>query len=172
MGDDFRMPPRSAGVLVLLSVLLVILIIIALAGRTDSPWSRPLAILLLAVAIAAFAWFLSSSRRTRFELSSQGLRIRQTAYGRTIPAASLKAREARLLDLARDRDYQPRWRTNGLGLPDYQLGWFRLRNKTKALLFVTDRDRVVLLPTSEGYSVLMSVSEPERFLRTLQERMR
>ena len=129
----------------------------------------PFSIIMLAVVIAVFGLFLASSRRTRFELSSQGLSIRGTPYGRRMPVSSLKAEEIRLLDLVRDQDYRPRWRTNGLGLPDYKLGWFRLRNKTKALLFVTDWHQVVLLPTTEGFSLLMSVSEPERFIRTLQE---
>ena len=43
------------------------------------------------------------------------------------------------------------------------------RMKTKALLFVTDRRQVVYLPTTEGFSVLMSVSEPDRFMHALHE---
>ena len=62
----------------------------------------------------------------------------------------------------------PRWKTNGVGLPGYQAGWFRLRRGGKALLFVTDRTRVVFVPTNEGYSVLLSVPDPDVFLRTLR----
>ena len=42
-------------------------------------------------------------------------------------------------------------RTNGIGLPHYLAGWFRLCNGTKALMFVTDRRNVVLIPTTLGF---------------------
>ena len=71
------------------------------------------------------------------------------------------------MDLTESREYQPRWRTFGTGLPGYRAGWFRLRNREKALLYVTDGSRVVYIPTRDNYSVLLSVAEPERFLQAL-----
>jgi hypothetical protein len=41
-------------------------------------------------------------------------------------------------------------------------------NGEKSLLFVTDRKRVVYVPTRDGYSVMMSVPQPEQFVATLQ----
>ncbi len=60
-----------------------------------------------------------------------------------------------------------RTRTNGAGLPGYQAGWFRLQSGEKALVFVTDLERVVYVPTNEGYSLLLSVEEPDEFLDAL-----
>ena len=53
-------------------------------------------------------------------------------------------------------------------MPGYRSGWFRLRDGEKALLYVTDPTRVVYVPTTEGYSVLLSVAEPDVFLSSLR----
>lgn len=121
----------------------------------------------LLLMVGLFAWFAYSSRNVRFEVSNEGLRIGGGMYGRTIPASSLVVDGAKVLDLRRDCDYQLRWRTNGAGLPGYQAGWFKLRNGEKSLCFVTDTSRIVYVPTTEGYSVLVSVARPEEFRSTL-----
>ena len=124
---------------------------------------------LLLLMVALFAWMAYSSRHTRFEISPQGLQISNTMYGRTIPGSALLTGGVRVLDLGRDRQYRPKWKTNGAGLPGYQAGWFKLHNGEKSLLFVTDRKRVVYVPTRDGYSVMMSVARPEQFVAALRE---
>jgi len=124
-------------------------------------------VLMLGMA-AMFGYFAVASRTARFELSAQGLAIHSAPYGRTLPASALLPEQATLVDLRSDRELQPTLRTNGIGLPGYAAGWFRLRKGEKALLFVTDPSRVVYLPTREGYSVLLSVAEPERFIEALR----
>ena len=69
------------------------------------------------------------------------------------------------MDLTESPNYRPVWRTNGAGLPGYGSGWFGLANGDQALIFVTDKRRVVYLPTREGYSLLLSVQEPDKFWR-------
>ena len=128
--------------------------------------------LLMLLLVALFMWLAYSSRNVRFELSGGGLNIAGVMYGRQIPASALRADGVRVLDLHRDRDYQMRWRTNGAGLPGFSAGWFKLRNGEKSLCFVTDRSRVVYVPTSEGYSVLLSVPEPEAFKTALADALR
>jgi hypothetical protein len=130
-------------------------------------WLMAAISLMLLAIIALFAWLAYSSRHTRFEVSPEGLQIASTMYGRTIPAAALVVDGVRVLDLSTDREYRPRWRTNGAGLPGYQAGWFKLRNGEKSLCFITDRKRVVYVPTTNGYSVMVSVERPEEFKATL-----
>jgi hypothetical protein len=101
-------------------------------------------------------------------VGEEGLKIVGDVYGRTIPARELIADQARALDLTLDRDHALALRTNGVGLPGYRSGWFRLRNGEKALVFVTDARRVVYIPTRAGYSVLASVVEPDRFVEALR----
>ncbi len=124
-----------------------------------------LPVLLILAAVAALLIFTTfSAKRTRFEVSQKGLRIRGDLYGRTISRDKLAPEEAIALDLHREIDWRPKWRTNGTALPGYQSGWFRLRNNEKALLFLTDWHHVVKLPTRDGYTVMLSVAEPDAFI--------
>jgi hypothetical protein len=116
-----------------------------------------------------FGYLAYSSHFVKFELSPQGLRITGDIYGTKIAKDSLKIDEVLIINLRENKPYQPKWRTNGVGLPGYLSGWFRLNNKEKALLFVTDQKNVVYLPTNKGYSVMMSMKQPEEFVRILQE---
>ncbi|MBW2414115.1 MAG: hypothetical protein JRG76_06345 [Deltaproteobacteria bacterium] len=106
--------------------------------------------------------------RGGFELSPDGLRLRGAVYGRMIPATSLDAGAARLVDFRTEPGLRPRRRTNGIGLPGYLAGWVTLHNGDRALTFLTDYSRVVYIPTSEGYGVMLSVCEPDQFLSRLR----
>jgi hypothetical protein len=110
-----------------------------------------------------------SSRHIRFEVDPSGLRISGGMYARFIPASRLQVDQMSSLYLGRDRDHRLKWRTNGVGLPGFSSGWFKLRNGEKALVFVTDQSRVVRIPVRDGYSIFMSVAEPERFVQTCRE---
>jgi hypothetical protein len=110
-----------------------------------------------------------SSRHVRFEVDKQALHIRGDMYGRDIDLSNLRIADAKLVNLNEAVELQPRMRTNGAGLPGYSSGWFRLRDGEKALLFVTERTRVVYIPTSEGYSLLLSVSDADRFLASFKQ---
>jgi hypothetical protein len=84
-----------------------------------------------------------------------------------IPASQLRTAEAVRVDFAASPELRPRRRTMGTGLPGYQSGWFRLHNGERALLYLTDRTRAVHVPTTEGYSLLLSPAEPDAFLAAL-----
>jgi hypothetical protein len=119
--------------------------------------------------LVLFGYIAWSSRNVRFEVSPAGLRIRGDLFGRMIPARSLRVDDASVLDLNCAREYRPKRRTFGTGLPGYGAGWFKLRNGEKALLFVTDRSRIVRIPTRDGYSVMLSVAEPDKLLAALRQ---
>jgi hypothetical protein len=124
-------------------------------------------VILLAI-LTLIGVFAYASHWAQFEISPTGLTIRGDLYGRHIPAAALILEEAKAVDLNENKALSLKWRTNGAGFPGYCSGWFQLGNDSKALVFVTDRRRVVYLPTQAGYAVLLSVAEPEQFLRTLR----
>lgn len=123
---------------------------------------------IVALAMAMLATTIIASRSARFEVTSEGLRLRGDLYGRLIPRSQLRLGEARRVDLASERNLQPSWRTMGTGLPGYQAGWFRLRSGEKALLYLTDRSRAVYIPTTESYSLLLSPMDPDGFLSRLR----
>ena len=76
--------------------------------------------------------------------------------------------EARRVDFSVTPELVPARRTLGTGLPRYQSGWFRLKNGEKALLYLTDRSRAVYIPTTAGYSVVISPANPDAFLEALK----
>jgi hypothetical protein len=143
------------------------------SAEAQSATSALLRILLTAaflvpIAIAVLMGFIAySTRRVRFELLDQGLRIRGDLFGRLIPRTTLRFKDARILNLKQDTAHRPCLRTFGVGLPGYSSGWFRLNDRSKGLLFLTDPSRAVYLPTADGYALLISPADPEGFLQAL-----
>lgn len=122
----------------------------------------------LLVALLLFlAYVAMSGRLSRFEVSPEGLRLRGDLYGRLIPMDALRIAEAQILRLEKTSQFWPTRKTVGSNLPGYYSGWFKLRSGEKALLYVTDRRQVVYVPTTKGYSVMLSVREPQRLLEAL-----
>ena len=132
-------------------------------------WTLGIFAILIAFLLCISGYIAYSSRHVQFEISATELYIRGDIYGRRIPLTSLKIDRAKKVNLAQEESYRPKWRTNGIGLPGYASGWFKLNNGEKGLLFVTYSKKLVYLPTTEGYSLLMSVQEPDQFLQSLQE---
>lgn len=109
----------------------------------------------------------TGARSSRFEVSAEGLRLRGDMYGRLVPADQILGGSARRVDFTVTPQLRPGIRTVGTGLPGYRAGWFRLRNGEKALVYLTDFSRAVYVPTTAGYSVLVSPSDPDRFLTAI-----
>lgn len=144
--------------------------LIPAAGRALAwLWGIAVFLLLLGAFFGGIAW---RSRAGVVELSDEGLRVKNILYGRSLSWAEIAGEEVVAIDLAHHdgRAWSPRWRTNGLGVPGLQLGWFRLRNGTKGLLFVTDYRRVVRVPTHAGYDILLSAQQPEEMAARIRAR--
>lgn len=140
---------------------------IAPAGRGPLYIIIPVLFVLVAVAvILLMAWH--ASQTANFTVSPEGLRLRGDLYGRMIPAGELRVAEARVVPVDRTSEYRPRSRRFGTGMPGYGAGWFRLANGEKSLVYITRSDRAAYVPTTEGYSVLLTVREPERFVASLK----
>lgn len=125
--------------------------------------------LILVLLLALFVYTGYSMKNGRFEVTDQGLAIKTGAYGRFIPKEIIVRENVRTLNLNTFDEYKPRWRTNGIGLPGYSEGWFKLKNGEKALLFVTDSSKVVYIPTTKGYSIILSPQNPEQLAYTVKE---
>jgi hypothetical protein len=101
-------------------------------------------------------------------VSTDGLRLRVPLYGRLVPLSSLELTSAHPVDLVKGGEFSMSWRTNGIGLPGYSVGWFKLSNGGKALAAVTDRHHVAWIPTRDGYSLLVSVADPQALIDALR----
>lgn len=167
----FRITPaRRAAVLVPAGLLVVV------AVAVWSMWHAPgtpgavrglltATTLLGAVVIGGTAL---GSQRSRATVAPDALRVRGDVYWRTVPRTALRPEAARIVDLRATRELQPTLRLFGTALPGYLAGWFRLRDGSRAFLAVTDRRRVVHVPTAGGAALLLSPDDPEGFLAALR----
>ena len=82
-------------------------------------------------------------------------------YGQEFEAGEVDWQQAQLINLSQAPQFAPSRRTNGLGLTGYSLGWFTLKNDHKALVSLTSNEQVLLVPTDKGYTLLLSVENPQ-----------
>lgn len=108
-------------------------------------------------------------RRQRLSLDSQGLSVATTFYKRSLPLASLKLDQARVIHLAEHIDFKPRLKTNGTSLPGLKSGWYRLANGNKALVSLRQGEQVLWLPTSEGYDLLLEPIDARQLIEHLRQ---
>ena len=127
--------------------------------------------LLLTFVLVALVYSGYSSLHSRVELKKEQLRLVGDFWGREIPLELLDVSKASILNLNQRAEYSLKYRTLGTGLPGYSAGWFRLRSGQKALVYLTRKERIVYLPTSSDYVLLLSVEEPEKFIEKLQQRI-
>jgi hypothetical protein len=144
-------------------------IVPAASGSYIFIWIFSVVIGVILVGIIVMFFMLSyQAKHAQFTVSDQGLRISPGLYGRFIPKEEINTDGVSVINLNITPEYKLKWRTNGASLPGYAAGWFKLENKEKALVFVTDRSSVVYIPTTANYSVMLSVREAEEFAGLLQ----
>jgi hypothetical protein len=142
---EFELTPASSGTLVVLGLIAAVLVATA--------WM--------------FVWVTWSASHGSITVTDQAIQLHIPLYGRTIPISSLDLASARVLDMDGSPEIRAVMRSNGIGLPGYGVGWFKLASGRKALMAVT-RGRVLYIPTNEGYSLMLSVSHPDAALRQLR----
>lgn len=123
-------------------------------------------ILLVVGTILALSFW--GARHASFTVDSTGLRLSGDLYGRLVPLANIETDSVRRVDFTQEPGLRPHWRTMGTGLPGYQAGWFRLKDGTKALVYMTSQEKAVLVPTTLGYSVLLSPRDPDGLVAALK----
>jgi hypothetical protein len=126
--------------------------------------------LVLGLVLIMLVWIGWSARHSRVEVTDAGLRLVGDLWGRSIPLGALDLAASEVVMLDGSSQYRPVSRTFGTGMPGYASGWLRLHNGEKALAYLTTSERVVRIPTSEGYSLLLSVADPEALLGALRAR--
>ena len=111
---------------------------------------------------------VSSMRNTTLTLTESELIIKSALYGRKIPLENIMIDGIKTINLDHDTDYNLAFRTNGTALSQFKSGWFRLKNREKALVFITDKDSVVLIPTKD-YLLLFSMDNIDEFIYKIKE---
>ena len=131
-----------------------------------------IAMLVVALVTGAIALFLDRMlKRHRLLLDAGGLEIATTFYKQHVAFTELKLDAARVIRLDEHPDLKPLLKSNGYALPGFRSGWFRLRNWQKAFVATSDGERVLWLPTSRGFGLLLQPRDPQRLLERLRERV-
>ena len=118
----------------------------------------------------AIHWFVARAMcRHAITLDRDGLRVATSFHARTLAWRELLPAQARVLDLDEHTEFKPVLKTNGTSLPGFHSGRFRLRNLRRALVATAGGSRVVHLPTTRGYDLLLQPRQPQAFLARLQE---
>jgi len=178
-GNGFSIIPATSATYLSITVIVLLAVVPLILGafflfRKSGQMKIPKIIFVVAAMIVLFIcvmflYFAYSAAKTQFIVSDEGLEIKGCLYGRAVSKESIDKERVKIINLMREQDYRPVVRTNGVGLPGYLSGWFRLKNGEKALLFVTNQADVIYVPTSEGYCVLLSPSEPADFLNMTRQ---
>jgi hypothetical protein len=122
----------------------------------------------IAVVDALMIWFGWSAYHIKYVIDEEGISIKGCLYGRRIERSNIFSKGFTITDLNTQGTYRPGIRTNGVGMPGFSAGWFRLANKQKGLLFVTNKSKVVCIPTLK-FMLLISVENPVEFLECVKE---
>jgi hypothetical protein len=188
-GEDARAPwqlePASASahawllVLALLLPLGITIAALAWASLTPGPknliagslWLTNVVAVaaVLAICGGAYGFISRAMRRHRVDIDPDGLEVATTFYRRRLGWNELQLAQARVVDLDEHTEFKPLLKTNGTALPGLQSGWFRLRNRRKALVAIAGGRRVLHLPTSAGYDLLLQARQPQALLQRLRE---
>ena len=162
-GKQVLLVPLLAGALAPVGVL------VALYAKADTP--MPLPVLIALAAMPLFAGLLAFDMfRRDVRVGDKGLRVRALPWSRATPFAELDIDRAEVVDLQARRELMPRFKIAGARLPGFRAGLFRLRDKRRATVLLTDLRRVLVLPRRDGSLLLLSLQRPEALLQELRRR--
>lgn len=121
--------------------------------------------IVMAVLLGLVFW---STTRNGIALEGSTLRVRASLHRLAVEVATLDLDAARIVDLAAEPALKPMLKTFGTSMPGYQAGHFRLRDRGRAFLLVTERTKVLLLPERSGRRLLLSLERPQALLDALR----
>ena len=137
-------------------------------GRSDLAgiW-RLIGVGSVGVVCVIFLWFTIGAVSSKLIVSDDVLVISIPMYGKTLALADVDIEGISVITADERNHFRPAVRTNGLGLPGYGVGWFRLRNGSRALVAVGSRGPSIHIPTSLGFSILATIENPDSFVELL-----
>jgi Bacterial PH domain len=165
MRREFAVTPPDLRLVLLLPtiILLVGLVGIGFAAR-EAPqvWSAAVVFVLV---IALLVW---SIQWRHIVLEGDRLSIRAGMNSVRLRVADLDLAAARIVDLAQTPTLRPMLKTFGASMPGFHAGHFRLRDRSRAFLLLTDRSKVLALPQRNGRTLLLSLERPQALLDALK----
>lgn len=120
------------------------------------------------VCSAVWAVVALASRRSHATLSDGVLRVRSTFYRCDVPVEALDLAKARLFDREERTELGTARKRNGVGLPGFHSGHFRLKNGEKAFVAVASGRWRLWLPRRGGAGLLLEPRNARALLDALR----
>lgn len=133
------------------------------AARTEPKMLLFLPVLLLSAVVIAVV-----IRRRRVEIEAGELRVHAGMYSRRIALGELDLTDARIIDLRERTELRPVLKLMATRLPGLKLGHFRLRDRSRAFVLLTNPSRVLVLNERSGRRLLLSLDKPQALLDVLR----
>jgi PH (Pleckstrin Homology) domain-containing protein len=109
------------------------------------------------------------SNYARYEITANSLRL-YGLYGKNIKRDLIIKESIKIINLDEKSDYIPILRTNGIGFPGYSEGWFRLKNREKALVLIRGKTKkAVYIQTRKNFSIILGSENPEVLVKSITE---
>ena len=138
------------------------------ASRALEQWFGPVLVAVVAGAI----WLLTDRLLLRHDLRIEdgGIDIRTTLYRRRLRWADLDLAAARVIDIDEHPENKPLFKSNGVSIPGFRSGWFRSRAFARLFVATAGGSRLLWLPTTLGYTLLLEPGSPAALLERLRQR--
>jgi hypothetical protein len=130
-----------------------------------------ISILLVAITIF-FIGATISVNNTKCIFEDNRIKINSFQYGTSVNYAEIAISNVKLINIKSEPEYDLKIRSNGIGLPGLKTGWFKLNNGERALAFITNPEKVIYIPTSRNYSVLLSIEDGNGFIEELKNKIK
>jgi hypothetical protein len=108
-----------------------------------------------------------TTKNTSISIKDGEVIINSFLYGRKILINNILTNEIKTINLKQDEEYRISAKTNGISLPNYKSGWMRLKNGKRALVFLTNEEKVLLMPTKD-FIILFSMEKAEEFINKIK----
>ncbi|MEN1925534.1 hypothetical protein WCE55_02625 [Luteimonas sp. MJ293] len=108
-------------------------------------------------------------RRHRLVLGAGWIGVATGAHRRRMLLSELDLDRARVLDLDEHLEFKPRLKTNGAFVPGFQTGWYRLRNGSRALVARAGGKKMLWIPTTHDFGLLLQPRQPRDLLHALRD---
>jgi hypothetical protein len=110
---------------------------------------------------------MNAPKNTNISIKGDEVIINSFMYGRKIPIENILIDEIAAVNLNENKELDISYRTNGINIPNFHSGWMKLKNKQKALAFITDKESVLYLPTKD-FIILFSMKNTSEFISKLK----
>ena len=136
-------------------------------GKLDLSFTNSSLMMSIAVAliVALLVW---SVRRRHVVLDGDLLTVAAGFNAVRVRTADLDIAAARIINLTDNATLKLGLKTFGTSMPGYHAGHFRLRNRSRAFVLLTDRTKVLALPERNGRTLLLSLERPQSLLDALK----